>query len=265
MLHGAAGPVGDLSGRAGLSRGSPRWSSTTGAATADRCAPSRPGGMHDHALDLLALAAALLHATRRRRPQLRLEPNHAGGDAPAGRLRCARPVGPPLPVEWRSGTTKAYNARVADSDAPADDIEEMYRRLLGTDAWARLPDEVRAQRRAEGPAFQTDMASEIAAPFAFPDMVVPALIGTGSETSAEHAHGARGSLSTCRTPAASWSRAPGTSPLARTPGPSQTSSCPRRRCRAPSEGHRSRTQRHPNRVSTFRVICSIWGSRPASP
>ena len=41
-----------------------------------------------------------------------------------------------------------------------------------------------------------------------------------------------------RTPAASWSRAPGTSPLARIPGPSRTSSCRPRRCRAPPEGPR---------------------------
>jgi len=63
--------------------------------------------------------------------------------------------------------------------------------LLGTAAWARSSDEVRAQRGAEGPAFQTDMASEFAAPFAFPDVAVPALIGYGTETSPEHAHGAR--------------------------------------------------------------------------
>ena len=99
---------------------------------------------------------------------------------------------PPMPwVGWWPEKTRAYNASVAVCDSAADAIEELYRRLLGAESWDRLSPEVRAQRRAEGPAFQTDMASEIAAPFAFSDVVVPALIGCGTETSAEHAYGAR--------------------------------------------------------------------------
>ena len=153
-------------------------------------APAR--GMHDHAQDLLSLAESCST------PPVVVA--HSFGSNPTMLAATLRPGAfaalglwePPLPwVEWWSETTKAYNARIALSDAPADDIEEMYRRLLGTDAWARLSDEVRVQRRAEGPAFQTDMASEIAAPFAFPDVAVPALVGSGTETSPEHAHGAR--------------------------------------------------------------------------
>ena len=99
---------------------------------------------------------------------------------------------PPLPwVAWWPERTKNYNANVASSDAPADDIEEMYRRLLGDDEWSRLPVDVRDQRRAEGTAFRADMASEIEAPFDFRDVVVPALVGYGSDTSPEHASGAR--------------------------------------------------------------------------
>jgi len=99
---------------------------------------------------------------------------------------------PPLPwVEWWPERTKAYNAEIASSDAPADEIEVMYRRLLGDEAWDRLRPEVRARRRAEGPAFQVDMASELDAPFAFADVTVPALVGYGTDTSVEHAYGAR--------------------------------------------------------------------------
>ena len=99
---------------------------------------------------------------------------------------------PPLPwVAWWPERTKSYNATVATSDAPADDIEDMYRSLLGDDTWSRLPPDVRDQRRAEGPAFQTDMASELDAPFDFGDVLVPALVGYGSDTSPEHAYGAR--------------------------------------------------------------------------
>ena len=98
---------------------------------------------------------------------------------------------PPLPwVEWWPERTKAYNARVDASNEPADEVEAMYRSLLG-EGWDDLPPEVRSERRAEGPAFQVDMASEISAPFEFDDVHVPALIGYGTATSAEHVEGAR--------------------------------------------------------------------------
>jgi pimeloyl-ACP methyl ester carboxylesterase len=97
---------------------------------------------------------------------------------------------PPLPwVEWWPERTKAYNARVAASSDPADEVEAMYRSLIG-EAWDGLPPEVQSQRRAEGVAFQVDMASEIDAPFDFHDVLVPALIGYGTATSAEHVEGA---------------------------------------------------------------------------
>lgn len=66
----------------------------------------------------------------------------------------------------------------------------MYRRLLGDGAWDALPPEVHAQRRAEGRAFQIDMASECTAPFAFGDVRVPTVVGHGTATSWEHARGA---------------------------------------------------------------------------
>ncbi len=58
---------------------------------------------------------------------------------------------PPLPwVDWWSESTKRYNAAVAGSHEPAEDIEAMYRGLLGDRTWNRLPPRVRAQRRARG-------------------------------------------------------------------------------------------------------------------
>ncbi len=98
---------------------------------------------------------------------------------------------PPLPwVEWWPERTKAYNARVASSNDPGDDIEAMYRSLMGDRAWDDLSPEMRNERRAEGPAFQVDMASEIDSPFEFDGVIVPALIGYGTATSAEHIRGA---------------------------------------------------------------------------
>lgn len=52
----------------------------------------------------------------------------------------------------------------------------MYRSLLGDQAWEQLPPAKQAQRRAEGAAFQVDMASELKAPFNFADVLVPALV-----------------------------------------------------------------------------------------
>jgi pimeloyl-ACP methyl ester carboxylesterase len=99
---------------------------------------------------------------------------------------------PPLPwVDWWPERTKAYNASVAASNDPADDIEAMYRWLLGDQAWDQLVPEVQSQRRAEGAAFQVDMASELDAPFNFQEVLVPTLVGYGTATSAEHSEGAR--------------------------------------------------------------------------
>jgi pimeloyl-ACP methyl ester carboxylesterase len=148
--------------------------------------------MTDHARDLLALVESC--------PTPPVVVAHSFGSNPTMLAATLLPGAfaalglwePPMPwVEWWPEKTKAYNASVAVSDTPADAIEEIHRRLLGAKTWDRLSPMVCAQRRAEGPAFQTDMASEIAAPFAFPDVVVPALVGYGTETSAEHAYGAR--------------------------------------------------------------------------
>jgi pimeloyl-ACP methyl ester carboxylesterase len=99
---------------------------------------------------------------------------------------------PPLPwVEWWPERTREYNASVATSLEPADDIEAMYRSLLGNEVWERLPPETQDKRRAEGAAFQVDMASELEAPFRFEDVLVPALVGYGTATSVEHSEGAR--------------------------------------------------------------------------
>jgi pimeloyl-ACP methyl ester carboxylesterase len=99
---------------------------------------------------------------------------------------------PPMPwVDWWPANTKEYNAGVAASDDPSRDVEEMYRRLLGDDAWEGMAPERRAQRLAEGTAFRADMASEIDAPFEFGDVTTPTIVGHGTETSEEHDHGAR--------------------------------------------------------------------------
>ncbi len=148
--------------------------------------------MIDHANDLLAILEVC------RTPPIVV--GHSFGSIVAMLAATVRPsafaaVGlwePPLPwVEWWPKGTKRYNAKVAASDQPADDIEGMYRMLLGDKGWERLRPRVQVALRAEGAAFQADMASQLDAPFDFRDMLVPALVGYGTATVPEHSEGAR--------------------------------------------------------------------------
>jgi pimeloyl-ACP methyl ester carboxylesterase len=145
--------------------------------------------MIDHANDLLAILE------RCEVPPIVIA--HSFGSNPTMLAATLRPTAfaamglwePPLP--WLEWWPKAYNAAVAVSREPAEDIEAMFRSLLGDEAWERLPLDVQRRRRAEGPAFQVDMASELHAPFDLDDVRVPALVGAGTATSTQHSEGAR--------------------------------------------------------------------------
>lgn len=150
-----------------------------------------PTSMTDHALDLLGVieqtgGPAVVVA-------------HSFGSNPAMLAATLRPEAFlalgcwEAPLVWLDEWpqfTKDYNARVAAADDPAAPIEHFYRRVLGDAVWEGQSDEGRARRRAEGVAFQRDMASEITAPFAIADVVVPTLVGYGTETGAFHGEGA---------------------------------------------------------------------------
>lgn len=150
-----------------------------------------PTSMTDHALDLLGVieqtgGAAVVVA-------------HSFGSNPAMLAATLRPEAfvalgcwePPLVWidEWPQ-FTKDYNGRVASAEDPAAPIEHFYRRVLGDAVWEGQSESGMARRRAEGVAFQVDMASELTAPFAFEDVVVPTLVGYGTETGAFHDGGA---------------------------------------------------------------------------
>jgi len=124
---------------------------------------------------------------------------HSFGSNPAMLAASLRPQAfaalgvwePPLGwIEPWSQRNKDYNAAVAASDDPTATIESMYRRLLGDETWNALSPEARQQRRAEGVAFQTDMASQIAAPYDFDDVTVPTIVGYGTATARVHSLGA---------------------------------------------------------------------------
>ena len=146
---------------------------------------------------------------------------HSFGSNPAMLAATLRPEAftalgvwePPLPwVDWWPPSTKEVGAAIARSEDPEGSIEEMYRRLLGEEAWDALPPEVQGQRRAEGVALQVDMASELIAPFAFGDVGVPTLVGLGGATSWEHARGRMAHRAATRRASSTSSRGPDTSP-----------------------------------------------------
>lgn len=150
-----------------------------------------PTSLHDHALDLIALLENLGVPCA--------VAAHSFGSNVVMLAASLRPdlfsaVGlwepPTVWIESWPSSTKEYHQRVADSPDPAGMIEEIFRALLGADTWEALPAAVRQQRRAEGPAFQVDMVSVIAAPFDVADVHVPAIVGYGTETSGGHVEGA---------------------------------------------------------------------------
>jgi pimeloyl-ACP methyl ester carboxylesterase len=150
-----------------------------------------PTGMVDHARDLLAIVARLDAPA--------VVAAHSFGSNPTMLAVTLRPdafaaVGlwePPLPwTDVFPPRLRDHFARVASSDDPEGVVETMYRRVVGERAWERLPPGTRARRRAEGVAFQVDMASELVAPFAFDDVVAAALVGCGAETGASHGEAA---------------------------------------------------------------------------
>jgi pimeloyl-ACP methyl ester carboxylesterase len=150
-----------------------------------------PTGMLDHARDLLAILDRLEAPG--------VVAAHSFGSNPTMLAVTLRPeafaaIGlwePPLVwTEPWPQTAKDHIAAAAASDDPEGMVEAMYRRILGHERWDRLSREERTRRRVEGIAFQVDMASELVAPFHFADVVAPALVGYGTETSSGHVEGA---------------------------------------------------------------------------
>ncbi len=150
-----------------------------------------PTGLVDHAEDLIRVVERVGEPC--------VVVGHSFGSNPTMLAAAHRPDAfaalglwepPTVWVDWWRQSVKDYHAAVAACDDAADAVEVMYRRILGNKVWFGLPPEVRQERRDEGRAFQVDMASVLAAPFAFAEVTVPAVVGYGATTSAEHVHGA---------------------------------------------------------------------------
>jgi pimeloyl-ACP methyl ester carboxylesterase len=71
-------------------------------------------------------------------------------------------------------------ARIAAAPDPADVAERGVIAMAGEQAWNRLSESARQQRRAEGVAFVLDMVSGMSEPYDWADLSVPCIIGYGA-------------------------------------------------------------------------------------
>jgi pimeloyl-ACP methyl ester carboxylesterase len=74
------------------------------------------------------------------------------------------------------------------ADDPGDEAERFFSRMMSPGAWARLTDEGKASRRADGPALVADFRSlhSEGAPFDVTALSVPSVFGMGGPTSRPH-------------------------------------------------------------------------------
>jgi pimeloyl-ACP methyl ester carboxylesterase len=101
---------------------------------------------------------------------------------------------PPMPwLGFRrdaGGTEGAAAARPWSEIAedPGDEAERFFSRMISPSAWARLTDEGRASRRADGPALVADLRSfrVEGAPFDVTLLGMPSVFGMGGPTSRPH-------------------------------------------------------------------------------
>jgi pimeloyl-ACP methyl ester carboxylesterase len=143
-----------------------------------RSVSARPAcGMEDHARDLLEIVSA--------QPEPHVVVAHSFGSNPAllatqiepGAFASLGVFEPPMPwLDWWPQSTKDFNSRVAVEPDAGQVGEEIARMLLGEEGWMKLDDDGRSLLRAEGGAFQVDMASEIAEPFDVGSILTPTVV-----------------------------------------------------------------------------------------
>ena len=157
---------------------------------------SRQGGIVDlggHVDDLLRLAEA---ARDESSGPLVAVGHSLGGDVVMAAALASPPtfgaIGvfePPMP--WLGfRRQQAEKARVwpALSPDPAEEAEQFFSRMVGPAAWARLTDEGRAQRRADGPALVADFRSlhGEGPPFDVSQLDVPVVVAMGGPSTRAH-------------------------------------------------------------------------------
>jgi len=139
--------------------------------------------LEDHVADLVAIVDG--------RPSVVVGHSY-GGDVALGAAAAApdavRAVGvyePPLP--WTDWWPRRAN-RNAPAEDPAAFAESFFRRVVSDDAWGRLPESARAERRADGPALMAELVDirREHPPIDLAGIVVPVLLGRGSRSIPHH-------------------------------------------------------------------------------
>jgi len=92
---------------------------------------------------------------------------------------------PPLP--WASWWPRR-TASTAPAEDPASFAESFFRRVVNDDAWSRLPEGARAERRADGPALLTEIFDlrRPKSPLDLSRLLVPVVLGRGSRSIPHH-------------------------------------------------------------------------------
>ncbi len=108
----------------------------------------------------------------------------AGALAPGSTVEAVAAYEPPLPWLGFWNHRPAVGGGGPDDDDPAAAAERFFRRLVGGDAWERLSDAGREDRRADGPALVAELrALRAGGPVVDPAaLTVPALYGRGSRS-----------------------------------------------------------------------------------
>jgi len=157
---------------------------------------SRGGGVVDldgHIEDLLAIGAAARASAGG--PVVAVG-HSLGGDVVVGAAlaepRTFGAIGafePPMP--WlgfrrdRPGRSRPWPAIAED---PGEEVERFFSRMVGAAAWARLSEQGRGDRRADGPALVADLRSlrGEGPPFDVTALGVPSVFGMGGATTEPH-------------------------------------------------------------------------------
>ena len=98
---------------------------------------------------------------------------------------------PPLP--WLPIWTRRRSSGgpSGTEEDPAAAAESFFRRMVGSDAWDRLPESAKEARRADGPALQAELAAVRLdeAPFDVTTLRIPSVFGRGEQSVPHHREG----------------------------------------------------------------------------
>jgi pimeloyl-ACP methyl ester carboxylesterase len=139
--------------------------------------------LHDHVADLLTVVGG--------RPAVLIGHSYGGDVAlgaaleSSGAVRAVGVYEPPMPwMDWWPRRT----ARDPRAEDPAVFAESFFRRVASDDAWERLPEQGRAERRADGPALVAELTAirRDRPPFDLTRLEIPVVLGRGGRSLPHH-------------------------------------------------------------------------------